>query len=43
MYRDLGYYWLRLASYIALALGLATIFYTVGFSYGSIQVSDPSS
>ncbi|KAF5175145.1 Abc transporter g family member [Thalictrum thalictroides] len=37
MYRDLGYYWLRLAIYIALCLGVGTIFYDVGFSYGSIQ------
>jgi hypothetical protein len=38
MYRDLGYYWLRLAIYVALALGLATIFYDLGSTYGSIQV-----
>ncbi|KAL5738746.1 hypothetical protein ACOSP7_031507 [Xanthoceras sorbifolium] len=37
MYRDLGYYWLRLAIYIALCLCLGTIFYDIGFSYGSIQ------
>lgn len=37
MYRDLGYYWLRLAIYIALALSLATIFYDLGTSYRSIQ------
>ena len=43
MYRDLGYYWLRLAIYVALAIGLATVFYDVGFSYGSIQVRDLSS
>ncbi|KAH7566880.1 hypothetical protein JRO89_XS08G0248400 [Xanthoceras sorbifolium] len=35
MYRDLGYYWLRLVIYIALCIG--TIFYDIGFSYGSIQ------
>ncbi|KAM4088395.1 hypothetical protein ACB094_07G068200 [Castanea mollissima] len=37
MSRDLGYYWLRLAIYIALAIGLASVFYDVGYSYGSIQ------
>ncbi|KAI3462085.1 hypothetical protein Pfo_018748 [Paulownia fortunei] len=37
MYRDLGYYWLRLAIYIALCLCVGTIFYDVGHSYGSIQ------
>jgi hypothetical protein len=38
MYRDMGYYWLRLAIYVALSLGLATLFYDLGSSYGSIQV-----
>ncbi|CAO2830798.1 unnamed protein product [Amaranthus hypochondriacus] len=37
MYRDLGYYWLRLAIYIALCLCVGTIFYDIGNSYGSIQ------
>ncbi|CAI9104069.1 OLC1v1002677C1 [Oldenlandia corymbosa var. corymbosa] len=37
MYRDLGYYWLRLAIYIALAFGLGTVFYNVGNSYSSIN------
>ncbi|CAI0422233.1 unnamed protein product [Linum tenue] len=37
MYRDLGYYWLRLAIYIALSLCTGSIFYDVGFSFGSIQ------
>ncbi|XP_062099904.1 ABC transporter G family member 1-like [Humulus lupulus] len=37
MYRDLGYYWLRLAIYIALCLCVGTIFYDIGSSYGSIQ------
>ncbi|KAK7400335.1 hypothetical protein VNO78_11541 [Psophocarpus tetragonolobus] len=36
MYRDLGYYWLRLAIYVALAISLATIFYDLGTSYRSI-------
>ena len=40
MYRDIGYYWLRLAIYVALATGLATVFYDVGssYAYASIQV-----
>ncbi|CAJ1936078.1 unnamed protein product [Sphenostylis stenocarpa] len=37
MYRDLGYYWLRLAIYVALAISLATIFYNLGTSYDSIK------
>ncbi|KAG5529505.1 hypothetical protein RHGRI_030036 [Rhododendron griersonianum] len=37
MYRDLGYYWLRLAIYIALCLCVGTIFHDIGSSYGSIQ------
>ncbi|KAJ4758816.1 ABC transporter G family member 2 [Rhynchospora pubera] len=37
MYRDLGYYWLRLAIYIALCICDGTIFYNIGHSYGSIQ------
>ncbi|KAH7860444.1 hypothetical protein Vadar_013494 [Vaccinium darrowii] len=37
MYRDLGYYWLRLAIYIALCLCVGTIFIDIGHSYGSIQ------
>ncbi|KAE8009213.1 hypothetical protein FH972_005662 [Carpinus fangiana] len=37
MYRDLGYYWLRLAIYVMFALGLATMYYDFGSSYGSIQ------
>jgi hypothetical protein len=38
MYRDMGYYWLRLAIYIALCICDGTIFYDIGHSYGSIQV-----
>uniref|UniRef100_A0A6N2LYJ3 ABC transporter domain-containing protein n=1 Tax=Salix viminalis TaxID=40686 RepID=A0A6N2LYJ3_SALVM len=38
MYRDLGYYWLRVAVYVLLALGLATLFNNLGSSYDSIQV-----
>ncbi|KAL9245754.1 hypothetical protein vseg_019370 [Gypsophila vaccaria] len=37
MYRDLGYYWLRLGVYIALCLCVGTIFHDIGHSYGSIQ------
>ncbi|KAE8728263.1 hypothetical protein F3Y22_tig00004630pilonHSYRG00047 [Hibiscus syriacus] len=37
MYRDLGYYWLRLAIYIALCLCVGTIFHDIGFNFGSIQ------
>ncbi|KAI6699524.1 hypothetical protein NL676_013848 [Syzygium grande] len=37
MYRDLGYYWLRLAVYVALCLCVGTIFYDIGSTYGSIQ------
>ena len=40
MYRDLGYYWLRLVIYIALAITLATVFYDLGTSYDSIKVRD---
>ncbi|KAF9663411.1 hypothetical protein SADUNF_Sadunf17G0047000 [Salix dunnii] len=37
MYRDIGYYWLRVAIYVLLALGLATLFNNLGSSYDSIQ------
>ncbi|XP_002525837.3 ABC transporter G family member 1 [Ricinus communis] len=37
MFRDLGYYWLRLAIYVALAVGLATVFGNLGSSYASIK------
>ncbi|KAJ8529899.1 hypothetical protein K7X08_036734 [Anisodus acutangulus] len=37
MSRDLGYYWLRLAVYVVIAVGIGTIYYDVGFSIGSIQ------
>ncbi|KAK9678597.1 hypothetical protein RND81_11G222000 [Saponaria officinalis] len=39
MYRDLGYYWLRLGVYIALCICVGTIFHDIGHSYGSIQVT----
>ncbi|KAM7276440.1 hypothetical protein ACFE04_018306 [Oxalis oulophora] len=37
MYRDLGYYWLRLGVYLALCLCIGTIFVDIGMTYGSIQ------
>ncbi|KAI0507059.1 hypothetical protein KFK09_013177 [Dendrobium nobile] len=37
MYRDLGYYWLRFAIYVALCLCVGTIYYHVGHSFGSVQ------
>ncbi|KAK9056592.1 hypothetical protein SSX86_023954 [Deinandra increscens subsp. villosa] len=37
MHRDLGYYWLRLGIYLALSLGIGTIFYNVGSSYNTIE------
>lgn len=37
MYRDIGYYWMRLAVYMGIGLCLGTIFYQVGYSYSSIQ------
>ncbi|XP_043722186.1 ABC transporter G family member 1-like [Telopea speciosissima] len=37
MFRDLGYYWLRFAIYVALCLSVGTIYYDIGHSYGSIQ------
>ncbi|XP_020244703.1 ABC transporter G family member 11-like [Asparagus officinalis] len=33
MYRDLGYYWLRLAIYIVLCLCVGTIYHDIGHSY----------
>ncbi|QCD84124.1 ATP-binding cassette [Vigna unguiculata] len=37
MFRDLGYYWLRLVIYIALGISLATVFHNLGTSYDSIK------
>ncbi|MED6211663.1 ATP-binding cassette sub- G member 1 [Stylosanthes scabra] len=37
MFRDLGYYWLRLAIYIFLATCLGTIYHDLGTAYGSIK------
>jgi hypothetical protein len=39
MFRDLGYYWLRLAIYVGLGYGLSSIYHDLGSSYGSIQVN----
>ncbi|KAK7252303.1 hypothetical protein RIF29_36149 [Crotalaria pallida] len=37
MYRDLGYYWLRLVIYIALAIALGTVFYDLSNSNDKIK------
>lgn len=37
MYRDLGYYWLRLGIYVIVALGLGTVFFDLKSSSNSIQ------
>ncbi|KAJ9538119.1 hypothetical protein OSB04_030852 [Centaurea solstitialis] len=37
MYRDVGYYWLRLGVYIALGFALGTIFYNIGSGFGSLN------
>ncbi|XP_030547894.1 ABC transporter G family member 1-like [Rhodamnia argentea] len=37
MYRDLGYYWMRLLMYVAIALSLGTVFYQIGLDYDSIH------
>ncbi|KAI3845457.1 hypothetical protein MKX03_023392 [Papaver bracteatum] len=37
MYRDLGYYWLRLGIYISLCLCIGTMFYDIGHDTGSVQ------
>ncbi|AES90632.2 ABC transporter G family member 1 [Medicago truncatula] len=37
MFRDLGYYWLRLVIYVALAISLGTVYYDLGTSYDSIK------
>ncbi|KAL1802057.1 hypothetical protein ACET3Z_030704 [Daucus carota] len=37
MYRDKGYYWLRFFVYIALAIGIGTLFYDIGSGYESIH------
>uniref|UniRef100_A0A0E0M5T0 ABC transporter domain-containing protein n=1 Tax=Oryza punctata TaxID=4537 RepID=A0A0E0M5T0_ORYPU len=37
MYRDIGYYWLRLVIYVCISVCLGTIFYNVGYGPDSIQ------
>ncbi|WJX52531.1 ATP-binding cassette sub- G member 1 [Trifolium repens] len=37
MFRDLGYYWLRLGIYVALAISLGTVYFNLDTSYGSIK------
>ncbi|XP_009611614.1 ABC transporter G family member 1-like isoform X1 [Nicotiana tomentosiformis] len=37
MFRDLGYYWMRFATYVAIALGLGSIYYDLGSNYRSIE------
>ncbi|KAL8223884.1 hypothetical protein R6Q57_019359 [Mikania cordata] len=37
MYRDIGYYWLRLGIYIALGFALGTVFYSIGFGFESLN------
>ncbi len=40
MYRDIGYYWLRMAIYISISACLGTIFYNMGYGSDSIRVSE---
>ncbi|KAG0514245.1 hypothetical protein BDA96_10G174100 [Sorghum bicolor] len=37
MYRDVGYYWLRLGIYVSISLCLGTIYYNFGYGYDSIR------
>ncbi|XP_009767617.2 ABC transporter G family member 1-like isoform X2 [Nicotiana sylvestris] len=37
MFRDLGYYWMRFATYVGIALGLGSIYYDLGSNYHSIE------
>ncbi|KAF0915352.1 hypothetical protein E2562_035843, partial [Oryza meyeriana var. granulata] len=37
MYRDIGYYWLRLAIYVSISVCLGTIFYNVGYGPDSTR------
>ncbi|XP_023764733.1 ABC transporter G family member 1 [Lactuca sativa] len=37
MYRDLGYYWLRLCIYIGLGSALGTLFYQIGLGFDSVN------
>lgn len=36
MSRDLGYYWLRIAIYVALSICVGTIFFNIGTNYNAI-------
>ncbi|GLU19315.1 hypothetical protein SLE2022_355720 [Rubroshorea leprosula] len=36
MSRDVGYYWARIVTYIAVSICVATVFFDVGYSYASI-------
>lgn len=38
MYREVGYYWLRVLIYGAMALSLGTMFFDIGSSNESIEV-----
>ncbi|XP_076915722.1 ABC transporter G family member 1-like [Bidens hawaiensis] len=37
MYRDIGYYWLRLGIYIALGFSVGTIYYDLGYGFNSLN------
>ncbi|XP_002974167.2 ABC transporter G family member 11 [Selaginella moellendorffii] len=37
MTRDMGYYWLRLAIYVILNIGIGTLYFRIGTDYGSIS------
>ncbi|CAH1426174.1 unnamed protein product [Lactuca virosa] len=37
MYRDIGYYWLRLGIYIALGFAVGTVFNNIGSGFGSLH------
>ncbi|KAI3789051.1 hypothetical protein L2E82_01838 [Cichorium intybus] len=37
MYRDIGYYWLRLGIYIALGFAVGTVFINIGSGFGSLH------
>lgn len=39
MWRDFGYYWLRLAIYIVVTICIGTIYFDIGTSYNAIQVN----
>ncbi|KAJ4824919.1 hypothetical protein Tsubulata_032056 [Turnera subulata] len=36
MYRDLGYYWLRIIFYVLVAISIGTLFFNVGYGTGAI-------